>query len=692
MSNSVVCLSLILCACLTSVATAGNEAPAEVYDPEGQRQRVAAIIKEFSEARLEYFDAQGSWTGPAADKSWRDLEHSGYILPFLQSGNAKAIKLASAIAAHQSVSPKNAGYALLMFKDKLSAEAIANLEKQIKAQVTGDFQQHRWKHFQGDNDNFQLMAAAAVSMWGTYSKESRWLEDARRRLEECKELLTRRGMLSEFNSPAYLPLHLHPLALIAETTDDPALRKLAIDLETRVWLDLLGHYHPAVGLQGGPHSREYDFGLYGATFPRLHLYTLLGDKLPGDWREGYVSESREWGLVRGINRAVVPYHCPKWLVEWALNRKYPYRMIASAEGSASFEWLHTDASGNLFGWMQKGSVQSDEELYELPAWESRLVQYQTQDYSLGTTSRQFTHGIQSNSFMATMPFRTPLTSVDQAVRVHCRYVIDDHRPGDWNQKMPAWAGQIQWEMDKGYKPDWPLTPHGIRDAGRLISVQHDKTAMVLYRPRVMAYAPRSLKTSIRIPCGEFGFGKPRADEIYLGDQLVENFKAESVEPQTVYVRINDVYMAFIPLINNSLFNKQVTRPHAIQIRRENKALGISFINHQGEPLKFNPRQFTLLGGGFVCEMGAKREDGSFDAFRRRFAAKEIFIVDYYRSSVHSRNVQLRVVDYKRPGLRLQAEYNPATEGIRTQAINGRVATIPKLEATDLPIEKVPFGE
>ena len=68
------------------------------------------------------------------------------------------------------------------------------------------------------------------------------------------------------------------------------------------------------------------------------------------------------------------------------------------------------------------------------------------------------------------------------------------------------------------------------------------------------------------------------------------------------------------------------------------------------------------------------------------------VVDYYRSSVHSRNVQLRVVDYKRPGLRLQAEYNPATEGIRTQAINGHVATIPKLEATDLPIEKVPFGE
>ncbi len=83
------------------------------------------------------------------------------------------------------------------------------------------------------------MAAAAVSMRGTYSKDSRWVEDARRRLEECKELLTRRGMLPEFNSPAYLPLHLHPLALIAETTDDPALRQLAIDLETRVWLDLL---------------------------------------------------------------------------------------------------------------------------------------------------------------------------------------------------------------------------------------------------------------------------------------------------------------------------------------------------------------------------------------------------------------------------------------------------------------------
>ncbi len=48
------------------------------------------------------------------------------------------------------------------------------------------------------------------------------------------------------------------------------------------------------------------------------------------------------------------------------------------------------------------------------------------------------------------------------------------------------------------------------------------------------------------------------------------------------------------------------------------------------------------------------------------------------------------VRYSRPGLTLEMEYNPATEGIRYQTINGKVPDAPQLEATGLPVQRVPW--
>jgi len=196
------------------------------------------------------------------------------VNPFLESGIPKAIARANAILENNDIHQFDAAYALVGHRKLLTAAAVARMEPLVRKNVEKLFQEFRWR-FQGDNDNFPLMAAATISMWGTYTKDPRHTEDVRGRLEEFKALLTRRGVASEFNSPAYAGLHLHPLALIAETTTDAVSRKLAIDLETRCWIDLLGHYHAPCGIQAGPHSREYNFGIYGAGFTRLNLHLLL---------------------------------------------------------------------------------------------------------------------------------------------------------------------------------------------------------------------------------------------------------------------------------------------------------------------------------------------------------------------------------------------------------------------------------
>jgi len=665
---------VVLAGLLLTVGACTMQDPAAVYDPAGQQRRAKAYITAFARQRVDLFDAKGQWVGDPSNKPWRSLELSAYVNPMLESGQPAAIKRANAIMENNDLHQLDLAYALVRHRKLLTDKAIARAEPIIRRKVEKDFQAFRWKSFQGDNDNFQLMAAATVALWGVYTDDEKLIEDARARLEEFKAILTRCGFASEFNSPAYLGLHLHPLAIIAETTTDQAMRDLAIDLETRTWLDLLSHYHPACGTQAGPWSREYNFDIYGASFTRLNLHLLLGDKLPGDWLEGYVSEKRESGLVRAANRASVRYHCPKWLVDWLLARRYPFEVIGSADGAPTFMRLEPDRNGALFHWNWKGTPEKDDELYTLPAWRSRLVTYMTEDYSLGTSQRMFTNAVQCNSFVATVPAARPLKSIRDTVRIHARYVLDEHQPAvTWQGNKPTWAGE----------------PPVFYDAGRSICLQHEKTAMVLYRPNVIVdHKPTSLKAMIVIPNENFGAGGPRGEEIYIGDQLVKNHRGESAEPETVFLRIGETYLAFIPLVNHSEVGVELARKVAVRVGVEGKALGVSFYNHQGDPLELNPRQSALVGNGFVCEMGSAADDRDFAAFRRRLA--KTTVIDRYRRTVHSRGAYSREVIYRRGGLELAAEYNPTTEGIRYQTINGRSPRTPQLEATDLPRNRAPF--
>lgn len=85
--------------------------------------------------------------------------------------------------------------------------------------------------------------------------------------------------------------------------------------------------------------------------------------------------------------------------------------------------------------------------------------------------------------------------------------------------------------------------------------------------------------------------------------------------------------------------------------------------------------------GFICEMGSKSEDGDFATFGARFAPGKYEITDFYRRTAHNRGAYSRCVKYKREGLTLETEYDPTTEGIRYQSINGRAVKEPQLEWT-----------
>jgi hypothetical protein len=670
-------------------AAPASVAPYEIFDAAGQRQRAAAWQEAFVRTRVDYFTDDGNWCGPAGDKPYRGLELGSYLVPFLRSGNPVAVARANAIYANSekywkgcfetadSYQPMPETIALLTCRGLLTDAARLRMEKICATCCERFVKLDRWE-FQGDNDNFPLLANACLAGWGVYTKNPELIRVARSRYEQYRDILTRCGFGSEFNSPSYIVIHLFALAAAAELVDDPAFRKLALDLETRVWMDLLTHYHPPTGVQAGPSSRCYNFDIYGSQLSRFHVYLLFGDRLLGKWDDAYRTDTPEYGLARSASRSTVRYHCPAWLGQWVLDRKYPCTVIGSAEGGASYTWFSPDRSGSIYHWMWKNDAARDGNLYTLPAWHTSLTLHQTETYSLGTASRMFNEGSQNNSFLASVPLADEPNSTRQVARVHARYVINETVPGV--TLLDDYTRRFQYQLS-------------LTECGRTVTVQKDSTAMVLYRPHAIAgFKPASLKAMVIIPNRDHGRGDPAVDELYIGGRKCDGVTGDSNEPATVFVRMHKTYMALIPLIDNSAVGAKLPRQAAVRVRPEGWSLGVSLYNYQGDGVDLNPRQYCLMGNGFVCEMGDEKTDGSFDRFRARLADDKHTVTSLYRRTVHSRGAYTRQVTYQRDGLKLEIEYEPITEGIRYRTIDGRCAPEPQLDAPGLPKDKAPLLE
>jgi len=655
------------------IGGSASTAEFDVYDQQGQARRRKALIESFTAERVDMFNDKGQWLGDPIDISgWTGYM---YMTPFLMSGDAKAISRANAMIEAGHGSALDLAVNLVTSRHLLTGAAVARMEANTKRLAKQEFPSYL---FSGDNDNIPLMAAAVIALWGVYADDKESTALAIERLGNFKKVLMRRGLQSEYTSPGYTSMQISPVARIVECAKNQELRRLAYDIETRIWIDILGHYHFPSQTISGAYSRAYNSFFLSGSFVRMNVAMALGEQAAGDWQEGWRALGLEFYLRRAVNKACAAYHCPTWLAKWALNRRYSFYMTATADGAPTY--CNTPpGEPNIHVSKPKGRVGKDDDMYEYPAWQARVVNYQTADYSIGTSSRMFNAAETHNCFTVNLPYRKPLKSQRDTVRIFSRYVVNEETP---------FASKLTERPNKGAFLEFKTDQIDFPDMGRAFALQHEKTAMVLYHPRVhVARQTTSMKCMVSILNEDFGRGGCRGDEIYIGDRPVRGFRGESVEPAPVFVRLGESYMALVPLILN---NRRVplARKVAVRIRPEGKTLGISFYNYEGEPLDLDRRQCSVTGNGFVCEMGSKSEDGAFAAFRKRFEAVEV--KDTHGGGLNTRGARRRVTVFRRPGLELAMEYNQASEGIRYATINGKVAPEPQLAATDLPLDKVPW--
>jgi len=634
------------------------------YDVQGQAGRTGQLSRKLAEYTLDDFDAGGHWTLRDVAEP-RLPERLWFAIGYFASGDPDAAAAANRIIAASPFrlchfTPMAALQLLIKYGDKLTETAEAALTAYLREQL--DYFMGADLDFRGANDNFATMSAYIMLAGGARFDRRDYTDTGVRRLEQLKALLTRRGFTSECNSPTYTPIQVYCMAEIAETIEDTAVASLALQLEERLWLDIWSHYHPATCQTAGPYSRAYEVDSTGHTHQsRFILYALLGEQVAihplntlfssGQGKAGeLIHHTLPFMQVSAAWLLNTTYHCPVWLVEHGLNKTYPYRVRGSFEYSAS-----TDAP-------QPPDPNVSDDIVDIPAGAGSLSTYMTEDYALGVMTREFRTGVFTDSFHLLYRRNAPVREQRDIATVYAKYIVNDRKPGDVNDYVEL---------------NWRHWRDSVLDEGRKIGLHHDRTAMMLYKPKLcMHRGVSSLKLSLLLSA-RYGC----VDEIWLGGRKLERLEGASVEPCPVFIRDGSVYMAFFPLLFTDY-----GREAAVKAEIVNGYLVVSFYNYEGPPKDFAKRGFLLTGNGFVAEVRSADEAGSFADFRRRLGEARVKEEWAYGNRI----THMRHTTYEREGLTLECVWNPLSEGIKYAAVNGKIPGEPQFSATGLDTAGIPF--
>ncbi|WP_188994761.1 hypothetical protein [Paenibacillus nasutitermitis] len=624
-------------------------------------------MKLLAQYHLQDFDENGNYCGLDNIASIR--ERLWFAYSFLAEGSVEACRTGNNIieASHYDFchfAPKIAIQIVMKYNDQLTDDARNKLYSYLEDTIEESASEEM--DFVGVNDNFPCMSTFIALIGGKLLSRPHLVEIGAKRLHQLKAMLTRRGFVSEFNSPTYTGIQLEALAELANYVEDEELREIALQCEQRIWADQLSRLHLPTSQVAGPYSRAYTADSVGHT-QHFAIYAVLGDLLPVNLLNTLFStRDADPEIVIHMNKAFLQvsaasmmntiYHCPEELVKHALNKIYPHEVSGTVEFSSS---------SDAHAWEQPKDPVLAEDMVEYPAGVGSNTTYMTENFSLGTSTHEFHNGVQTDSFHILLrcdPHKE--TSLQNSRSIYTKYVINDKKPGQSNE----------YERMSVTSPE-----HSLWDEGRKLAFQHQNTAMVLYKPkRIGRLQVTSLKLSILIPCQH-----SEPDSIWLGDRRLEELTGESLEPCPVFVKDGAVYMAFHPLM---LTNHG--RRAAVKVERVNGYLVLSFYNYEGEVKDFDPKTFVLTGNGFVVQVSSEQEAGEFEAFR--VASSKAQFHDNTHSSVHSRQTVLRRTTFESEGVTLSCEYSPISEGIRYIEVNGRIPANEKLAITGYDVCRLPF--
>lgn len=551
----------------------------------------------------------------------------------------------SPLKGYGPFTPFFAALALVRNQSALTPELIAYFEEFVLRTMPINMDEG---DFIGVNDNTPSMIAAGLILAGEYFQKDEWIARGKERICQLRDLLDRRGFLSEYNSLTYMPLSLYGMAAIVNYAKDEEAVQMALAQEIRIWKTSLALYHHATCQNAGPYARAYPQDKLAKTYQlRCLMYALLGDKCgvtplntiftQTEMMAGF-DENYYWQISNAFVANMV-YHCPKAMVEEFFARKYPYIVRGTAETSASADSHLLPA---LPGFISNEAnllrdpypeLKQQEDCYEYPAGVIDIYSYIHKRFSMGTATKDWHNGVQSDGFTVLYADREQATEQKQIGTVFANYTLNG-------------SGCLS------------------NDLGRKIAFQHETTAMVLYHPKYMVkeleeaclnivFVNRSLIRGIRIGGQAYSIPATGDSVIYSSKQL-----------QPLFVETAGLYLMLLPLM------AEKDQPEAsLEVRTQGETLVLSLYNYRGQPRPWHRKEALLMTNGFVCELRTAEEFENLEAFAA--AMGNYTLTESGRANIHTRYAFERDCCYRNNGLELRCSYSPAGDGIKYMSINGK---------------------
>lgn len=144
-------------------------------------------------------------------------------------------------------------YLLIDYRQKLSDSLVSRIEESIEHAANSIVR----RNMGPDYSNINLMGAYVTIKAGELLNNEVYFEFGKMRLKKELDFITKNGMFTEYNSPAYTILALEEIGRMIKYFKDSECLDIASKMNEIAWKCIAEHYHPKTEQLAAPHSRCY---------------------------------------------------------------------------------------------------------------------------------------------------------------------------------------------------------------------------------------------------------------------------------------------------------------------------------------------------------------------------------------------------------------------------------------------------
>lgn len=547
----------------------------------------------------------------------------------------------------------------------------------------------RGTQWHGYNDNHVALATSALVLGGEMLDRPEDVESGRCVLRQMRDTLLRRGFIHEAND-CYLPHTMYPLASIVAWAKDAECRELAQAGLDRIWSDLLGHWHPNLGRKMGPSARDYTEGrLSSKGWEMLFHYVFGPEALPGwlnlddifdpaatpverkmAWPHG---DGQGWNLGFLARISAQPFEVPEVLAPWVAEKPYPFEIIGTNEYGNMLE-IHEEVRSD------GTKIQHGLNNVQFAGGPHLLTTYMEPDWGMGTADQRLLGSCPNNNWQLSYRKQSPFNDIRQQGNWFCSFTINDKCVSEENH-LQYIEGMSESKTLHG--------PIHFADGGRFAGLQHQRTAMLVYRPRPLEnWAITSLALSLVYPRH---FGND-VDELWLGDERVTNWSGASTSANDIFIKDGSLYIGFRPLTPPWRDDLNGPKPAGFAPRLVVEQRGlwgcIHLETYRGAPMAVRQEcDLARLGNGFIVEVASENDFTSLDEFKAWFRKSQVADDTFH----WQRQVRYhRDENRGQPKLDLALRWDAWQDRIMFRALNGRSLPEPQFACTGLDNAQLPW--